>query len=383
MRWDFLEFFAGAGMARAGLGETWRCRFANDVDPGKCVSYRAHWGAAELHEGDVGALAVADLPGERAALAWASFPCQDLSLAGVRAGLEGKRSGTFFAFWRLIEALAAQRREPDLVMIENVVGTLSSNGGADFAALCDAFRRTGYVYGAMIVDAALFVPQSRPRFFLLAMRGGLSPPPHLVAEGPDASQPAAVRAAYAALPPRAREAFVWWRLPAPPQRTRQLADSLEDDAGVDWRPEADTQRLVALMSPRTLAKLDAARAEAGRSGRIVGAVYRRTRTGPDGRRAQRAEARFDGLAGCLRTPAGGSSRQIILSVEADRLRSRLLSAREAARLMGLPEDYKLPANYNDAYHLMGDGVVAPVVSHLARRLFEPALIHARRAMDAA
>jgi DNA (cytosine-5)-methyltransferase 1 len=106
---------------------------------------------------------------------------------------------------------------------------------------------------------------------------------------------------------------------------------------------------------------------------MVGTLYRRTRYGADGEKIQRAEARFDDLSGCLRTPAGGSSRQIVLVVEKGRLRSRLISARETARLMGLPDNYFLPGNYNEAYHLTGDGVVVPAVRHLAERLLEPAL----------
>jgi DNA (cytosine-5)-methyltransferase 1 len=100
----------------------------------------------------------------------------------------------------------------------------------------------------------------------------------------------------------------------------------------------------------------------------VGAVYKRTRDG-----IVRAEVRFDGISGCLRTPTGGSSRQTIVVVEGERVRTRLLSSREAARLMGLPESYRLPVRYNDAYHLAGDGVAVPVVAHLARTLLEPLL----------
>ena len=78
--------------------------------------------------------------------------------------------------------------------------------------------------------------------------------------------------------------------------------------------------------------------EAQRSGqRWIGALYRRTRV-ENGVKVQRAEVRFDGVAGCLRTPSGGSSRQYILLVEGDKIRSRLLSARETARLMGLPKN---------------------------------------------
>jgi DNA (cytosine-5)-methyltransferase 1 len=124
------------------------------------------------------------------------------------------------------------------------------------------------------------------------------------------------------------------------------------------------------MSLLNLAKVKQAK-RAGR--RVVGGIYRRTRLDEDGAKVQRAEIRFDELAGCLRTPAGGSSRQLIMVVEGEKVRSRLLSSRETARLMGLPDDYRLPSNYNEAYHLTGDGVAVPVVRHLAHCLIEPIL----------
>ncbi len=115
-------------------------------------------------------------------------------------------------------------------------------------------------------------------------------------------------------------------------------------------------------------------------GKRVGTVYRRTRPQDDGTKAQRAEVRFDEVAGCLRTPGGGSSRQIIMVVEGKKVRTRLLSPREAARLMGLPEDYPLPERYNDAYRLIGDGVAVPVVFWLSRTILEPSLHVSKRAM---
>jgi DNA (cytosine-5)-methyltransferase 1 len=125
-----------------------------------------------------------------------------------------------------------------------------------------------------------------------------------------------------------------------------------------------------MMAPVHLDKLAAAK-RAGK--RMVGGLYKRRRDEADGVRRQRAEVRFDDVAGCLRVPSGGSSRQTVVIVEGDLVRSRLLSPREAARLMGLSDDYQLPSNYNDAYELMGDGVVAPVVRYLAQHILEPML----------
>ena len=171
----FLEFFAGGGMARIGLGPGWRCLFANDRDPMKCAAYRANFGDADLVEKDVGALALSDMPAERADLAWASFPCQDISLAGGRAGLSGARSAAFFAFWSLIESLAQTRRAPSTLIVENVPGLLTSNGGADFAAIIALFAEAGYHASALVIDTKHFAPQSRPRLFIFGFGARATP----------------------------------------------------------------------------------------------------------------------------------------------------------------------------------------------------------------
>lgn len=363
---SFYEFFAGGGMARLGLGEEWSCAFANDFDPVKAATYRANFpdAAEHFHEGDVWKLDASDLPGH-ADLAWASSPCQDFSLAGARAGLAGGRSSAFFGFWRLIEALAAQDRSPRAIVIENVSGLLTSHGGRDFAALGAALAAQGYSFGALEIDAAAFIPQSRPRVFVIAIRE----PPSAAFTGESPFHSRAVKAAAAALPPALAARWIWWRVAAPPPRNTDLAALLEPDAAVAWHPAERTARWIDLMAPLHRARLDGFRA---RRERAVGAVYRRMRV-EAGERVQRAEVRFDGLAGCLRTPRGGSSRQVIVVVEGGRVRTRLLSPREAARLMGLPESYRLPGGATAALHVAGDGVAAPVVRWLAQELLEPLL----------
>jgi DNA (cytosine-5)-methyltransferase 1 len=381
MNQNFYEFFAGGGMARAGLGPGWRCLFANDFDPKKAASYAANWGDGHLRVGDVAQLTTDDLPG-RTDLAWASFPCQDLSLAGGGAGLRGTRSGTFWPFWSLMRALRAEGRAPRTIVLENVYGAITSHGGKDFAAICFALAEGGYRFGAMLIDAIHFVPQSRPRLFIVAIEENLVPSPDLVGDASDSLWlPPAIAGAHAKLPQCVKDSWVWWRMPAPPKRNAAFADLVEDrPEGVGWHSEAETQRLLDLMSDVNLAKI----AEAKRArGRMVGGVYRRTRTDCAGNKVQRAEVRFDDVAGCLRTPAGGSSRQFIVVVQSGKVRSRLLSPREAARLMGLPDDYVLPTNYNEAYHLAGDGVAVPVVRHIAAHILEPVLAASEGTLAAA
>lgn len=372
----FLEFFAGGGMARAGLGPGWECRFANDFDFKKGATYRINWGGDTLRVGDIRHVEPSTVPS--ADLAWASFPCQDLSLAGGGAGLRGERSGTFYPFWSIIHGLAKEGRAPAVVALENVVGTLTSHGGADFAAISDVFSSAGYRYGALVIDAALFVPQSRPRLFFIGVRGDLTIPNELLAPEPLAPfHSGGLRRAHAGISESAGERWVWWNVPAPPRTNVVFADLIEERPdSVDWHTIEETRQLLRMMSPVNLAKVEAAK-RAGR--RMVGGVYKRTRFDERGGKVQRAEIRFDDVAGCLRTPAGGSSRQVIVVVDGERIRSRLISARETARLMGLPDDYVLPSRYNEAYHLTGDGVAVPVVRHLAQHILEPVLdIHSRK-----
>jgi DNA (cytosine-5)-methyltransferase 1 len=366
---SFYEFFCGGGMVRAGLGAGWDCLFANDIDDKKARAYAANWDASMLRVGDIHGLRAADLSG-RADLAWASFPCQDLSLAGPGGGLAGKRSGAFWGFHALMEGLVREGRAPKVIALENVVGTLTSNEGDDFAAICRALQRLGYCFGALTIDAAHFVPQSRPRLFIIAAQGALRLPARLIGKAPGASFASrALLRARATMPADLAADWLWWAPPPPPRRNLALTGLIEPSpSDAPWRSMAQTQALVAILSRGSRAKLDAA-VRCG--GDPVGALYRRMRPDGQGGRTMRAEARFDGLAGCLRTPRGGSSRQFLLVAQDGALRSRLLSAREAARLMGLPEEYKLPARYNEAYHLLGDGVVVPVVRYLAEHLLEP------------
>lgn len=376
----FYEFFAGGGMVRAGLGDNWNCLFANDFDHKKSAAYRENWGGEELLTADVRAVSPSNLPG-RANLVWGSFPCQDLSLAGSGAGLKGDRSGTFWPFWDVVKGLIADGRAPDIIALENVVGTLHSHNGKDFSSICSAFEEAEYRFGAMVIDAALFVPQSRPRLFVIGIRKDISAPEGIIAACPSPIwHPRALMNAYKRLPAKLRQGWIWWDMPAPTLRGTVFSELIESDpTDVRWHDKAETQQLLSMMSEVNQAKVEAAKKSSKKSGRrIVGAVYKRTRRDEGGYKVQRAEIRFDDIAGCLRTPAGGSSRQLIIEISGDKVRSRLISARETARLMGLPDNYTLPENYNEAYRLTGDGVAVPVVRHIEKHIFSPLLMRQER-----
>ena len=367
---DYLEFFAGGGMARAGLGNGWQCQFANDFDPQKAAAYVDNWGSEHFVEGDIRRVQANDILGQ-VDMAWASFPCQDLSLAGAGAGLKGERSGTFWPFWDLIKSFVSQDRPPRIVVLENVYGALRSHDGEDFAAIGNALAGSGYSFGAVVVDAVHFVPQSRQRLFIVGVHESVAIPEEVTRTNPDPIwHPVALQHAMSKLSKSAISRWIWLDLGRLPERNHEFSDVIEDvPHGVEWHSPEVTRKLINMMSDVNRAKVE----EAKKAGSVkVGGIYKRTRSG-----IQRAEVRFD-VSGCLRTPAGGSSRQTILIVDGKNIRSRLLSPREAARLMGLPDSYRLPKRYNDAYHLAGDGLVVPVVRFLAENVLEPVLCFDRK-----
>ena len=244
-------------MARAGLGDGWHCLFANDFDPKKARIYADNWGRDTLVVGDVGSVSPSQLPGH-ADLVWASIPCQDLSVAGAGAGLTGSRSGTFWPFWKLLELVSAEGRKPRTIVLENVCGLLTSHGGRDFAAICEAVAGAGYWFGALVIDAQHFLPQSRPRLFIVGIDQELNIPGRLLGPNPiDIWHPARLRQAKAALSTALQNRWLWLVPPKPPRSNRRLGDVIDDEPqGVAWHSPADTEQLLAMMSPVNRAKVD-------------------------------------------------------------------------------------------------------------------------------
>lgn len=362
-------------MARLGLGSGWTCQFSNDWDEKKTAAYRENFAPAhELHFGDVGEVKTSQLP-SHVSLAWASFPCQDLSLAGNGRGLSGNRSGVFWSFWKLMQELKLDDRRPPIIALENVVGLISSHQGDDLRNLISAFSDAGYKVGAVVIDAALFVAQSRPRLFIIGIANEIEVPSSLISETPHETwHPQKLRDVISKTSDEIRENWVWWKLPEPKFTPNPLSTLIEESPeGVQWHSREETNRILAMMTPANLKKIENAQNQSTVS---FGTAYKRTRDGK-----QRLEVRFDGFSGCLRTPSGGSSRQIILEVSKHDIRSRLISPRETARLMGLPEEYELPRKYNDAYHLTGDGVAVPAVAWLEQHIFTPLAVASKNILS--
>ncbi len=369
----FAEFFAGGGMVHAALGGSWDCALANDIDAMKCEVYRQNWGGAHLLEGDVASLP-SDTLHQPLDLVWASSPCQDFSLAGKGSGLKGKRSGVFYHWMKLLSHSCKAGFSPKIIAFENVTGLMSRANGQDFTHVLNSLSGLGYQVGALEIDARHFVPQSRPRLFVVALRGDIDAGPFRVVAPTGLFHTEKLRRYVNAASVDLKSDFTWWAHNPPPQSTQSMLDIVDRKPDTRWHSDAQVDALLAMMSDPSAARI----AQARRTGRReIGLLYKRGRPDENGKVRQRAEVRFDGIAGCLRTPAGGSSRQTIMFVKGNSVKSRLLSSKEASRLMGLPENYSMPAHYNSAYKVAGDGVVVPIVSYLDQHLFQPMLSAAR------
>jgi len=363
----YAEFFCGGGMVRAALDSNWHCAFANDIDPMKCRVYRDNWSGKDLIEGDITTLN-AGLLQQPIDLYWASSPCQDFSLAGKGLGLGGARSGVFNLWLDKIRLGIQAGYAPRIISFENVIGLISRQGGRDFDHVVRSFISLGYNVGALEVDACHFVPQSRPRLFVIAVRRDLNCS-EVCSDNPTSMFVSSRLARFHAQADAfIKASWLWFRLPNPLARPKSLLSLIDCDPDTPWLSDKQVGNLVSMMSAPSLARIEVAKAM---DQMVVGTLYKRGRPDASGRIRQRAEVRFDGIAGCLRTPAGGSSRQTLVVVKNEEVRARLLSRHEAARLMGLPASYRMPERYNDAYKVAGDGVVVPIVRHLDEHLFQP------------
>jgi len=356
----FCEFFAGIGLVGEGLRPSgWACVYANDLNPRKQELYEALNGRSpHYHLEDVNRTAevVARIPG-RPALATASFPCVDLSLAGHYRGLDGRESSTFFAFAEVLRELGARR--PPLVLLENVPGFLTSRGGRDFVTAAETLAGLGYRLDALVLDARHFTPQSRRRVFVVGAAEEV-PVAARPAPGPGPVRPSTLVKVLTTL--RLPTGWLNLDLPDPPERGLRLEDVIDLDDAQEWWNTTEVERHYRMMSGEHRRQVDALRR--GLFPR-VGTAFRRVR-----RDGQRAEVRFDGLAGCLRTPRGGSGKQIVVAVDAGRLRMRWMSPREYARLQGAP-DFPLAGGRNQQLFGFGDAVCVPAIRWVDRHMLTP------------
>lgn len=345
------EFFAGIGLVRMALERAgWSVAWANDYNPKKMEMYAETFGASEFVLDDIANIGGSGI--EPVDLATASFPCVDLSLAGGRRGLAGDQSSTYWEFCRV---LGEMRQRPCFVFIENVAGLLTSKGGEDLRDILRSLNALGYSCDILLVDAVHFVPQSRPRLFVIGRRDAPASDVDSAVVAQDA-RPPAIRDFI-----RANRDLNWTlhQLPDLPVKRRDLSEYLErfDSSSLVWWRDERRQRFWDQLSPRhrsLLVKMVA--------GDVIqfATAYRRGR--PTG---YQIEIRTDGVAGCLRTPRGGSSRQLVIQIGCGDWAVRQMTAKEYALLQGVT-NHSTSVAQTQALFGLGDAVCVPAVEWVIR-----------------
>jgi len=372
----FCEFFAGIGLVRLGLTQhNWKCIYANDISEKKREIYTLNFaGAEDFHLGDVwDSDAVLSRVTSKPFLATASFPCIDLSLAGHGRGFEGEHSSAFFGFSKVVEEMRANR--PSVILLENVTGFLTSKEGSDFESAVRCLAELGYWMDVFVLDAKYFVPQSRPRVFVIGVHesyvtqsaeidllthASINRWTRKVKSGSKSIRPLSlIRLVQSINLPTGWIAF---NVPEPEVNRSPLSSLIDLDEHQEWWDEPAVTKHHHSMSSRHREVIDRMIAN---EESFVGTIYRRKREG-----TTRAEVRFDGVAGCLRTPKGGSARQIVIHIHDGNLRMRWMSAREYARLQGAGEFHLVENNIQNLYGF-GDAVCVPAVQWIDRWILTP------------
>ena len=356
------EYFAGIGLFRMGLEAAgWRVVYANDWSAERAQMYHGFFGE-EYKVQDIFSVAPEDVP--QATLATCSFPCIDLSLAGNLKGINAKHSGAFWGFHELLKK--QDSHSPPIVLLENVTGWLYSNGGADFYATARSLNELGYVCDVFMLNARSFVPQSRPRLFMVGVKSSLDAGEfQYLASRSKRLMPDRLR-----LLMQASSDIQWARLdiPEPPPYLSEgfsddIVENLPSDSPCWWDKEKVDKHIGMMSAPH----LSLVRKLARQEKESFRTFFRRRRTA-----GQRAEVRPDDIAGCLRTAVGGSGKQFLVAAGNDSIRMRTLTAREYARLQGVPDSFQILAkSERQSLSAFGDAVCVPVVTWIAKEILLP------------
>lgn len=359
------EYFAGIGLFRMGLeSEGWRTIYANDWSSERRQIYEGFF--QESYEvRDIFSVSHTDIPDTT--LATCSFPCIDLSLAGKRRGMKGNHSKAFWGFHDLLRHQGDDA--PPVVLLENVVGWLYSNEGEDFFIAAKALNDLGYELDVFQLNARSFVPQSRPRIFMVGFRGfdGKGSRPFLNARSKQLL-PARLRS----MIEKFRGDLNWAHLdiPEPPPYmsdglTNRIVEQIPNDDSRWWQPEK-VDKHMAMMAA---AHLERVLGLSQRDGQSYRTFFRRRRA-----EGQRAEVRSDDIAGCLRTAVGGSGKQFLVAAGDGSVRMRTMTSREYARLQGVPDEFPIVSrSERQSLNAFGDAVCVPAVSWIAREVLNPLL----------
>lgn len=336
----FVDLFAGIGGMRLGFQRAGgRCVFTSEWDKYAKKTYESNFGREPHFAGDITKVHVDDIPDHDVLLA--GFPCQPFSIAGVskknslgrKHGFECDTQGTlFFDVERIIAA-----KRPKAFLLENVKNLKSHDGGNTFRVIMTTLEeKLGYKVHVRIVDGQHFVPQHRERILIVGFREDVP--------------------------------FDIAALPLPP-KTHKLSEVLHPQDGSEAADSRFTHGPCATVSDKYVLsdKLWGYLQAYAEKHRAAGNGFGFGLVGPDDR-TRTLSARYYKDGSEILVDRGGNSNP------------RRLTPREAARLMGFPDEFIIPVSDTQAYKQFGNSVVVPVMEAMASHM-KPAFMSIKNSMD--
>lgn len=361
-----IDLFAGIGLVSSAFQkEGFTISLASDYSEMKEAIHRENHPSTPFIRKDIRELNGESLP--QCQVLHGSFPCTDTSVAGYRKGCrDGRESPMYWEFHRVLQEMKASGNKPSFITIENVEGLLTSNSGRDLRDIIESLNQEGYFVDIALINSLVFVPQSRSRLFLVGRS--------FRAAGNDSLEITSARPKKVVEYIRNNSDLQWdlYSHPELPACSSCTLDDIVDAKDENWWPEVKTRKLLSQMFDRHLEVLIKWKNNPDSYG--YGTVFRRMRT-RDGIRQSTAELRSDGIAGCLRTPKGGSAKQILVKAGQGLIQARHLNPLECSRLMGA-EDFSFDRaiSTNDYLYGFGDSVCVPVMQWVIRNLISPVAI---------
>jgi DNA (cytosine-5)-methyltransferase 1 len=291
------------------------------------------------------------------------FPCQDLSVAGKRAGLGGNRSGLFWEICRLLDETKTQ-----YFILENVPGLLSSNNGADMGTVISALAQRGYGLAYRVLDAQHFgVPQRRRRVFIVGSLGdnGRTPAEILaIAEG---------RSGYIKASGKTRKSSTTAFTDSPATVGALLARDYKDVFS-----DGAVQGKLVLFDPHrsdgariqgdTVNTLTSMMGTGGNNVPMVAYSMHGAMVGRNDEAGPKGSGFFGENEPSYTLTASSQARHGVVTIEKSSSMVRRLTPLECERLQGFPDGWTEGQTDGHRYKQLGNAVAVPVVSWIIARL---------------
>lgn len=311
----FIDLFCGLGGFRVAFeGCGCECVFSSDIDKYARETYRSNFG--EYPTGDITKVDAKDIPDHD--ILCAGFPCQPFSIAGRRLGFEDTRGTLFFDVLRILK-----EKRPKAFFLENVAGLCNHDGGKTIATIINCLKDIDYEPFFKVINAKdVGYPQNRSRWYCV---------------GFDKKRYPEIGEDYQFEFPKE-------------QPLKYTVDSLlEEEASSDYGITVAAKR-----------NIEAFLGEFQENERYdENHVLLANEIRPS-----RCNFRCDGISPCLtaKMGTGGSNVPVIVS------KMRKLTERECLRIMGYPDSYQIKKNYSQSYKQIGNSVVVPIISDIAKEL---------------